>query len=149
MKTSRILTIRRLIKAGACTDQVVLFHKTFGSRVNVTVDRAVAVADKFDFAWAARNLLSSAARADYKRVTAAARADYKRVKAAALADYERVTAPAWADYERVGAAALADYDRVRAAAVADYVRVTAPARADHERVRAAAWAAAYIAEGGV
>lgn len=42
MKTSRILTIQHLIEAGACTDQVKLFRKTFGSRARAAIAKATS-----------------------------------------------------------------------------------------------------------
>ena len=96
MKTRKLLRISQLIEAGACPEQVKLFRKLFGKQVFVTVKRAVSVADKFDFSWAARTLLTPPARADFDRVCAPAWEDYDRVYAAARADRERVIAPAWA-----------------------------------------------------
>jgi cell division septum initiation protein DivIVA len=112
MKASRIITAARREKAGACADQVALFRETFGARVAVTVPAMEAVANLFDWEWAAQHLLSAAARAEYARARAPAWAEYERVTAAALAEYERVTAAAWAEYERVRAAAWAEYERV-------------------------------------
>ena len=125
MRTERLLKASRLVELGACSSQVAKFRELWGEQVYVTVPRMVAVADKFDWDWGARKLLSAPARAEYDRVTAAARAEY-----------ERVTAPAWAEYGRVRATAWAEYGRVRA-----------PAWAEYERVRAPAWARLYIQEG--
>jgi hypothetical protein len=81
----RELTAKQLIEKDACPEQVRKFRRMFGASVRVTEARAISVADKFDFQWAADVLLS----------------------APALAEYERVTVPAWAEYERVRAAAWA------------------------------------------
>lgn len=79
----------------------------FGTSVEVTAELCLGVADMFDFGWAAHNLLS-----------AQALAEYLRVKAQAWAEYERGRAPAWAQYQRVKAQALAEYVRVKAQAFA-------------------------------
>ena len=163
---SRTLTLQTLIDEHACLSQAELFSNTFGDSVEVTPELCLSVADKFDWDWAARHLLSSVARADYvrateacaddyDRVTAPAWADYVRATASAQADYNRATAPAWADYGRVMASApasytartWADYNRARknyyrvtASAQADYDRATATAQADYVRAKATAWA---------
>jgi cell division septum initiation protein DivIVA len=113
--TSRTLTLATLKKKGACKEQVVLFRKMFGKSVEITEALCVEHAAVFSWGWAAENLLTAAALAEYQRVRAAALAEYQRVTAAALAECERVTAPAWAEYARVTAAALAEYERVKAA----------------------------------
>ena len=107
MRIKRLLKASRLVELGACSSQVEKFRELWGDQVYVTVPRMVAVADKFDWNWGARRLLSVPAWAEYKRVHAAAWAEYKRVHAPALAEYERVRAPALAEYERVRAAAWA------------------------------------------
>jgi cell division septum initiation protein DivIVA len=117
-KKSRILHLQELIDKGACPDQVRLFRKRFGKSVSVTVALCVKVAQDFDLGWAASNLLSAPALAEYERVRAQALAEYERVRAQALAEYERVRAQAWAEYERVRAQAWAEYERVRAQAFA-------------------------------
>ena len=97
------ITLRMLREREACDKQVELFRSLFGDAVEVTEDAAVAVADRFDWDWAARHFLKAPAGAEYDRVTAAAGAEYDRVRA-----------PAWAEYDRVRAPALAEYDRVMA-----------------------------------
>ena len=119
---ARTLTLQTLIDKDACQSQVDLFRQHFGPSVEVTEALCVKHARAFDWPWAARNLLSVSAEADYERVRAAAWADYRRANAPAWAEYARAIAPAWADYERA----------------------TAPAVAEYKRVRAAAWARAYI-----
>jgi cell division septum initiation protein DivIVA len=113
----RILELQTLVNNDACAEQVELFKQMFGNSVEITPELCVSVADKFDFTWAVRHLLSPAARADYERVRAPARAEYERAKESVRADYERVRAPAWAEYyERVRAPAWAEYERVKARA---------------------------------
>jgi hypothetical protein len=80
----------------ACAEEVELFKQMFGDSVAITPELCVSVADKFDFMWAARHLLSLAAWADYRRVTAPALADLLRGSSA-------IDERAWADYRRVTA----------------------------------------------
>ena len=108
------LTIEQLIEQRACASQVKLFREMFGRSVNITQKACICVADKFDFAWAARKLLPAPALAEYERVRVQAWAEYERVTAPAWAEYERVRAPAWAECARVRVPAWAEYERVRA-----------------------------------
>jgi hypothetical protein len=102
-----ILTLATLKEKCACADQCALFRSKFGQSVDVTRELCVSVAGKFDFHWAASNLLTAPALADYERATAQARADYLRARAPALALYPRCRR-IWADYKRTRATAFAD-----------------------------------------
>ena len=115
----KILKLQQLIDADACLQQVELFRSTFGDQVEVTVELALSVFDKFDWDFAARKFLSAPARAEYDKVMAAAGAEYDKVMAAAWAEYDKVRAPAWAEYDKVMAPARAEYDKVRAPAWAN------------------------------
>jgi hypothetical protein len=115
---SRILKLSTLVEHNACSGQTKLFKKMFGNSVRVTEKLCLSVADKFNFSWAARNLLTPEALAEYCRVTAPALAEYDRVTASAWAEYDRVAAPAWAEYCRVAMPVWAEYDRVTASAFA-------------------------------
>ena len=121
----RILTLKTLESLDACSRQRYLFRSKFGDSVEITESLCESVASDFDWSWAAQNLLSAPALAEYNRVCAPALAEYNRVCAPALAEYDRVRAPAWDEYDRVRAPALAEYDRVCAAALAEYDRVCA------------------------
>ena len=143
---SRTLLLSTLLEKDACEQQVMLFRKKFGESVEVTPELCAAVATEFDFSWAADNLLSQSARADYKSFITAAWADYKRFIAPALDDFERVKTAAWADYKSFITPAWADYERVMASAWADYERVKAAAWVDYKRAVAVAFALAYIAD---
>ncbi len=83
---ARKLTLARLVKAGACTDARTKFKTLFGRSVMVTAALCEEHAGEFDWAWAARHLLTPAARVEYDRVTALASAEYARVTALAWAD---------------------------------------------------------------
>ena len=121
-----VLTLKQLIDAGACQDQVDLFRQEFGDSVNVTVAKARRYAGRFDFAWAARCLLDAPARAKYDKAHNAARAalwaKYEKAHDAALAEYGKVRAGAraalWAKYEKALDAAWAEHEKVRAGALA-------------------------------
>ena len=131
---SRTLKIAQL--KGACADQRALFRKTFGASVEVTEALAIEHAALFDWAWAAENLLSAPARAEYDKACAPA-----------WAKYDKACAPAWAEYVKACAPALAEYEKVRAPAWAEYEKVRAAARAEYDKACAPAWAMAYIADG--
>ena len=80
---------------GACASQVDLFKEIFPKGVVITEALCVEHADKFDWIWAALNLLSKEAKAECERVTAPACAEYERVHASAYAEYKRVRASAF------------------------------------------------------
>ena len=86
------ITAALLKRKRACSSQVALFEELFPNDVEVTEAVCVSVADKFNWDWAAQNLLSASASAEYERVCAPASAEYERVRASASAEYERVTA---------------------------------------------------------
>lgn len=111
-----VITYDQLHKAGACRSQLALFKRKFGQQVEVRVETGVSVADQFDWQWAATNLLTATAWAEYDRVRLAAGAEYLRTTEAAWAEYNRALATAWAEYNRVRLAAWAEYDRVLAVA---------------------------------
>ena len=75
--TKRLLQIK-----GACASQVALFAETFPHETEITETVCLAVADKFDWGWAAQNLLSPESYAECQRVCAPAYAEYQRVCAA-------------------------------------------------------------------
>ena len=76
------ITKRRLQIKGACASQVALFAETFPHGTEITEAVCLAVADKFDWDWAAQNLLSPESYAEYQRVRARAYAEYAHVCAA-------------------------------------------------------------------
>jgi len=115
----KILKLQQLIDADACLEQVELFRSTFGDQVEVTVELALSVFDKFDWDFAARNFLSAPAWAEYEKVTAPAWAEYEKVTAPAWVEYNKVMAPAWVEYNKVMAPALAEYNKVRTPAWAN------------------------------
>ena len=126
------ITLQQLKDKSACAKQVALFEKTFGAEVNVTVTRAVAVADKFNWEWASKNLLSAPAQEAYDSATAAAWEAYCSAIAAARKVYNSATAAARKVYNSATAPAQAAYDSARA-----------PAQAVSSKAVAKAFALAY------
>jgi hypothetical protein len=135
------LHLKQLTDKGARQEQVNLFRTLFGDSVDVTEELCASVTGKFDFYWAASNLLTPSARAEYERVAAPAWAEYerimaageagfKRIMAARKAEYIRATAAVWAEQERARAAVWAEHERARVSAGAEYVRATAVAFAN-------------------
>lgn len=98
-----IVTTEMLRAKNACDEQVELFDSLTGGSVDVTETWCLEHYDKFQWRWAAENLLPVPALAEYRRVIAPAWVEYERVTAPALAEYERVIAPAWAEYRRATA----------------------------------------------
>jgi hypothetical protein len=121
------ITKRLLQSKGACASQVALFAETFPHGTEITEAVCLAVADKFDWNWAAQNLLPPKSDAEYQRVRAQAYAEYQRVCAPADAECLRVRAQAYAECQRVCDQAYAEYQRVCAPADAECQRVRAPA----------------------
>jgi len=129
------ITLRQLKLAGACNSQVELFRATFGNSVEVTLATCLEHAQKFDWTWAARHILSPAAWAEYEKVCDAAWAE--KVRASAWAEYNKARDAAWAEYDKICAAAGAEYDKICAAAGAEYDKICASAfyagwEADHK-----------------
>lgn len=118
----KVLTLQTLKDARGCTEQVELFEHMFGQQVDVTVELALSVYDKFDWYWAASSLLTASARAEY--------------------DKARVSA--WAEYDKITASARAEYCKVIYSARAEYDKITDSAWAECRKARASAWATAFI-----
>jgi len=126
------MTYKKLVAAGACKDQAILFKQLFPNGVQITAEICVEHADKFDFSWAAR-LLPDPQRCEYERVKTTARAEFRRIKlhawaecirvkttahaiAISNAEYDRIKESAWAEYDRIEESAQAEYDRTKASA---------------------------------
>jgi hypothetical protein len=97
MKRSRILTLKTIIEAGTCSDQVNLFKAMFGEKVEVTISLCKKVATEYDWNWAAVHFLSSQAYKIYIKATEYARKIYFNTEGQqAWEDYKMTTASAWA-----------------------------------------------------
>lgn len=79
------LTITQLRKAGACASELKRLKIIFGTSVVITEELCVDHAGNCNWDWAARNLLSLPALAEYNRVRTAASAKYNRATARAFA----------------------------------------------------------------
>ncbi len=110
------ITYDQLEALDACEEQLELFQSLFGEEVEVTREKVMTHAAKFEWDWAAEKLLPRKKLAEYNRVTAQAWAEYNRVTAQALAEYNRVNAQALAEYNRVTAPAWAEY-RIKCATI--------------------------------
>jgi len=135
---SKVLTLKELKLAGACSTQLALFSEKFGTSVEVTEKLCLTVASEFRWKWASENLLSPIAHVEFDRVWHLAWAKYQRVSDSAWADYSRLCIPARAAYERVSIPASGKYDQVRVSARSEYERIRTSARTEYERVRVSA-----------
>lgn len=75
----RTLTLQTLLYKGACEEQTDLFKKLFpDGQVTVTVELAMALADKWSWDWAAETLLSDDGWREWLRETQPAEDTYQR-----------------------------------------------------------------------
>ena len=109
------ITIELLQKHNACQGQLDLFAATFPAGVHVTEAVCLAVADKFNFDWAAACLLPVDKLEEYWAKDALICAEYEAKRALILAEYEAKRAPIWAEYEAKDALIWEEYNRQRAA----------------------------------
>jgi hypothetical protein len=79
------LTAKMLRDKKACAGELRLFHRITGGEVDITVEWCCENAPKFDWDWAAANLLTAPARAAYVQAKAAAMEAFGQAKAAAWA----------------------------------------------------------------
>ncbi|MDE2096596.1 MAG: hypothetical protein KGL39_05060 [Patescibacteria group bacterium] len=92
------VTLIMLKRAKACKSQRDRFAELFPKGVDVTEAACVAVAQEFDWGWAARCLLPAPLDADYEAKLAPLYADYAAKRAPLYADYAAKRAPLYADY---------------------------------------------------
>ena len=64
----KVITINMLMELNACRAEVRLFDDKFGESVEVTYENVKGVETRFDWYWAARNLLSEQALEEYKKI---------------------------------------------------------------------------------
>jgi hypothetical protein len=151
MATCTQITADMLRAKGACEDQHALFNELFpnGSPKSrrAALTAAKRHAGKFDWGWAAKNLLSESAGAQYEAATAPAWAQYKAARGDAWAQYEAARDAAWAQYKAATAPAWAQYEAAGDAAWAQYEAATAPAWAQYKAAMAAAFINALCDEG--
>lgn len=106
-----IITAEYLRQKNACAEHVEFFVATFGQEVDITPTLCASVADKFDWGWAARHLLSAPLLAEYDKAVAPLRAEYLKAVAPLWAEYNKAVAPlrAEAEYEKDVAQRWAEY----------------------------------------
>ena len=90
------ITLAQLKKLGAREDQVALFLKYFGEEVEATEALCVKHAQKFNWNWAANNLLSAPAQQAYNEAMASAQQAYDEAMASARRACNEATARAFA-----------------------------------------------------
>ncbi len=93
------ITYQELQAKGACANQLALFKKHFGPSVVVTLEAVLAVADVFNWDWAARNLMSPKACKVYQDAIAPACKVYDDAIAPAQKAYRDAKMPIWKAYE--------------------------------------------------
>ncbi len=110
------ITYKELQAKGACADQLALFKKHFGPSVVVTLEAVLAVADVFNWDWAARNLMSPKACKVYQDAIAPACKVYDDAIAPAQKAYRDAKMPIWKAYEDAIAPAQKAYEDAIASA---------------------------------
>src|SRR3990167_6446838 len=94
----KYITLKQIEAHQPCANQFRAARRLFGKqkRILVTVDAAVAVADRFDFDWLAENLLTPAAQKAYGEAAASAWKAYGEAAASAWKAYGEAAASAFA-----------------------------------------------------
>lgn len=101
------ITYQMIEAEGACHSQVDLFKKLFPNGAPLTVEAAMSVADKFNWDWAARKLLSKKGWKAYEEAMAPALKVYREATALDLKEYKEAKATAWEAYKEADALAFA------------------------------------------
>ena len=110
---------------GACAEQLKLFRSRFGEQeIEVTRALVLAQAQDWEWNWAAGQLLSSAAQAEYYKARAAAWEEWSKADAAVWAEYDKAVAPAEAECDKADAAVEAEYYKTLAVAFADAAKLS-------------------------
>src|SRR3990167_2858016 len=107
----KYITLQQIKRHNPCASEFRKVKRFFGKRkrIVVTVRRAVAVADQFNFYWLAEKLLSAPADKAYDDATVPARKAYDDATAAAWKAYADATAAAWKGYAEAMAPAYKAY----------------------------------------
>ncbi len=113
----RKITMEILQAHNACKRQVKLFQAVFPDGAESTEQALQLALDAgLDIHWAAENLLSASALAEYEKTRASAWAEYNKTCAPALAEYQKTYTPA---YQKTCASAWAEYKKTYAPAEAE------------------------------
>ena len=113
------ITLKDLLRMGACSGQVELYKSLFGGEVEMTRENVLQYGAQFDLNWIAPEIMSEAQYADYVSKRATLNADYDSKRAPLDADYESKRDALYADYESKRAPLYADYESKCASLFAD------------------------------
>ena len=128
------ITLRELESKGAYQGQVDLFKELGLHKRKINLQDCLEHAGEIDWDWAAENLLSDPARAEFNLVYDKAWAEYHRVCDSAWDEFNRVRDQALDEFNR--ACAEDEFNRVCDLAGAEYGRVCDPAWNEFNRVQA-------------
>lgn len=136
------ITFETLREKNAC--QRWSFRELFGDSVVVTEELAAEHAGRFDWNWAAHNLLPEAEYDEFRNVRLAADAEYDTVTNKAYNEYETTRDAVLEKYRTVEDATYADYEDAKEAAWVLYDQAVDTAYEVKSRTLAIAWARLYI-----
>ena len=112
---------------GACKPQRDLFSELFGEEVELTLELCIEHAAEFDWYWAAQNLLSPKATAEYDNAIAPASEAFNKAFDSASAEYKKAYDSACADYKKAIDSASAAYKKAIDSASAAYKKAISTA----------------------
>jgi hypothetical protein len=140
------LNVKTLIEAKACAPQVKLFKELFPDGAEVSEETAISVANKFDWDWAASNLLSASGREVYEEAEAPILKAYEEAEAPLLKAYKEAIAPLWEDYKEAIAPLLKAYEEAEAPLLKAYEEAEAPLLKAYREAKAQIFVRLYIKE---
>jgi hypothetical protein len=108
------ITLEMLESKDACYSQLDLFQERFPEGIEVTKEACVLVADKFDWDWAAKNLLPKEDKKAYQEATDTARKAYHEADDTAWKAYQEATDTAWKAYQEATDTARKAYQEAMA-----------------------------------
>ena len=125
-----MITLDMLWEKKACIEQREVFAKLFPEGVEPTPEICLSVADKFEWHWASKELLSAPARRLFNKTVAPARNLYyetvvparkhfNETMEAARKHYNETTAPAWKLFDETVDPARKHYNETTAVAFAE------------------------------
>ena len=139
------IALAMLRAKNACDEQLREFERLFGDTpVTVTEELCVQHASRFNWDWAARNLLTAKQRKAYLAFTASTRASYAAAIASEWEAFDTATASAREAYDAATASAREAYDAATASAWEAYDAALANAREARNAATARAWALCYL-----
>jgi hypothetical protein len=139
------ITLAQLRKAKASKSQTELFEQVFGDSVSFDDENFfVPYAQKFDFRWVARNLLSAPARKTFNEQYALARKTFDEQIAPARKTFDEQIALARKTFYEQTALARKTFDKQTALAWKTFDEQIAPARKTFNEQTAIIFARAYL-----